>query len=243
MCGRFVVYSAGEQLRDLLGIADAPEVSPRYNLAVTDPVPVGRVAERGPRAGQRELVQLRWGLVPWWAEDAKIGHRCFNARVESAAEKPAFRDAFRQRRAVVLADGFYEWRREGPRRKQPFYFHMADGRPFAFAALWARNTRLGEPLETVSILTGPPNELLAPFHDRMGVILTPEALEAWLDPGLSDVAELRRLLVPFSAESMAAHAVDPAVNRVGHEGPRLIEPYEGEADPAPPAPPRQGSLF
>jgi putative SOS response-associated peptidase YedK len=159
---------------------------------------------------QREFVWAQWGLVPRWAKDPKIGNSMINARSESAAEKPAFRDAFRRRRCLVAADGFYEWKKLGAKTKQPYYFHMRDGRPFGFAGLWER---CGE-LESCTILTTTPNELCATVHDRMPVILSPNDYDRWLDPAMTDAAELQPLLDAYPAEEMLATPVSTHVNNV-----------------------------
>jgi len=236
MCGRFVVYSAGDQLRDLLGVPEVPALAPNYNVAITDPSPVVRLDG----AGVRSLELMRWGLIPWWSKDEKQGHRCFNARAETAHEKRAFAEAFRRRRCLVVADGFYEWRKDGPKNKQPFYFSLAAGGPFAFAGLWERWRRPGpggapseDLVHSFTILTTTPNALVEPIHDRMAVILDPRDHERWLDPSISEPAALASLFAPFPAAAMRVHAVGGAVNSVRADGPELIAPLS----------PRQGALF
>jgi putative SOS response-associated peptidase YedK len=210
---------------------------------------------------------MRWGLIPYWAKDPAIGSRMINARSESVADKPAYKEAFRKRRCLVVADGFYEWKRvQGA--KQPYFIYMEDRRPFAFAGLWARwkprGDQLGEivapgkpevPLsadgrvESCTFLTTAPNELLEPIHDRMPVILPPEHWDTWLDPDVQDADELSDLLIPFTAAQMRAHPVSTHVNKPGNDDPTCIDPIKrlkivrpGPEDDAP-ATPTQDSLF
>jgi putative SOS response-associated peptidase YedK len=179
---------------------------------------------------------MRWGLIPRWAKDPSIGNRMINARAETVASKPAFREAFQGRRCLLPADGFYEWKRCGA-RKQPMYLRMLDGRPFAFAGLWARwRPEGGEPVESCTILTTEPNELVADIHKRMPVILPPQDYGPWLDPETRDPARLSGMLQPYSAEEMIAYPVSTRVNRPEHDDPDCVEPVEAP-DTGP------GSLF
>ena len=230
MCGRFIVYSAGEQLRDLLGVPDMPVVAPRYNITVTHDIVAARWSER---RGGRFASVFRWGLIPSWAKEPSIGARTFNARAESLHEKPAFREAFARRRCLIPTDGYYEWKHDGP-FKQPYLIHMADERPFAFAGLWERWKQGSALVESCTIITTAPNRLVAEFHDRMPAIIRPEDFALWLDPDVRDPERLRPLLEPFPAEQMAARPVSPRVNKVGYDGADLIEPYRA---------PVQQSLF
>lgn len=219
MCGRFTLATSGAQLATQFALAETPQLAPRYNIAPTQSVAAVRSAEAG-----RELVLMRWGLVPMWAKDPSVGSRMINARAETAAEKPAFRTALRQRRCLIPADGFYEWQ-AAPGGKQPFYFHMGDGSPFALAGLWERwKSPEGAWLETCTILTTEANDLLRPFHDRMPVIVAPDDYARWLDPALRDADAVRDLLAPFDPAAMAAHPVSREVNRVANDGPHLIVP-------------------
>jgi putative SOS response-associated peptidase YedK len=192
-----------------------PDLTPRYNVAPTQQIGVVRTAD-----GQRELSFMQWGLVPRWAKDPKIGSQMINARAETAAEKPAFRDAFRKRRCLVVADGFYEWKKTGGKTKQPFYIRMKDHRPFGFAGLWER---WGE-LESCTILTTRPNELCASVHDRMPVILSPNDYDQWLDQQVTDAAALQPLLDPYPSDEMAADPVGTHVNSVRNIDERCIAP-------------------
>ena len=180
MCGRFLLHTPVDTLQRAFGFAERPNLRPRYNIAPTQTVPIVRQKD----GGGRELALVRWGLIPSWAKEAGIGGRLINARAETVAEKPAFRGAFRKRRALVPADGFYEWRkREGDRPKQPLLVRRRDGQPFAFAGLWEHWRGPEGEVETCTILTTEANAALAPIHDRMPVILDPACYDRWLDPG------------------------------------------------------------
>ncbi len=209
---------------------DAPPLEPRYNVAPSQPL----LTVRLDRDGEREWALLRWGLVPSWAKDPGIGNSLINARSETAPEKPSFRAAFKRRRCLVPADGFFEWQRRN-KGKQPYYITLKDGKPFAFAGLWEMWTGPGgEELQTCTLLTTEANELVQPLHDRMPVILAPQDFDLWLGkPGDADKEEitvLRHLLHPFPAEKMQAGPVSKSVNNPRNEGPECIEPVtEDEA--------------
>jgi putative SOS response-associated peptidase YedK len=193
---------------------------PRYNIAPTQEVAVVRYdLERA----RRTLGALHWGLVPSWADDPTIGNRMINARSETAATKPAFREAFRRRRCLVAADGFFEWKR-GTRPKQPYYFRLEEDRPFALAGLWERWRRGELSIESCTILTTTANELVEELHDRMPVILDQADYDAWLDPRQEDVARLARLLVPYPAERMMAYPVNTVVNSARLDAPECVAP-------------------
>lgn len=220
MCGRYTLSSPPDLVGELVGLDETPRLRPRYNIAPTQLVP----AVRQDPGGGRRLDELRWGLIPHWAKEASIGNRMINARVETAASKPAFRQAFRRRRCLLPADGFYEWK---PRRgaKQPYLVRHREGRPFAFAALWERwADPQGGDVESCTILTTDASETLAQIHERMPVILPPAAYEAWLDPGLDDVATLERLVARPDADELVFHPVSRWVNSPANEGPRCVEP-------------------
>jgi putative SOS response-associated peptidase YedK len=210
MCGRYTLTSSGEELALLFDISDLPLVVPRYNLAPTQEAAVVRV----PAPGEpRRLDLLKWGLIPYWAKEAKIGNSMINARAESAAEKPAYRSSFKKKRCLIPTDGFYEWKKEG-KLKQPFLIHRQDGKPFAFAGLWSswRNPEQEKPVETFTILTTDANDLLRPLHDRMPVILDPKDFDLWLDPKMDDAATLQSLLVPHAVDGFEAFPVSRMVN-------------------------------
>lgn len=202
-------------------LPEIPDLQPRYNIAPTQPVAAVRLPEDG---ADRELVMLHWGLIPFWAKDPRIGARMINARAETAADKPAFRAAFRRRRCLVPADGFYEWQKQNG-TKQPYYIHLQDGRPFAFAGLWERWRGEDDAvIESCTLLTTKPNELVRPLHNRMPVILHPHNYALWLDPEVEQADALRRLLDPFPSGEMEAYPVSRYVNAPQHEGPECIAP-------------------
>lgn len=221
MCGRFTLITPAEALAEQFQLFEIPSLAPRYNIAPTQPVAAVR---RVPGDGQRELVLLRWGLVPFWAKDPGIGARMINARSETVAERPAFRAAFRRRRCLVLADGFYEWRRL-ERGKQPFYVRLRDERPFAFAGLWEHWEGPDEAaIDSCTLLTTEPNDLIRSVHSRMPVILAPKDYDLWLDPGLQKAELLRPLLRPYPSEGMLAYPISTWVNKPKNDSPRCIEP-------------------
>lgn len=224
MCGRFTLTASGQVLMEELGLISIPEdYRPRYNVAPGQLILAARDGDAG-----RKGAMLKWGLVPSWAKDPSIGYKMINARSETVAEKPSFRRAFDQRRCIIPADGFYEWRKDG-KQKIPMRFRLRDGRPFAFAGLWEAwrpPDGEGETLFTCTILTTAANELVQPVHDRMPVILAQESLDLWLDrdvPGEGVVSLLR----PYPAREMEAYEVSPRVNSVANEDPELIEPLRG----------------
>ena len=208
MCGRYTLSTPTDLLSDLYELETEITTTPRFNIAPTQEAPVIRIS---PETGKRRLDLLRWGLVPFWAKDSTIGNRMINARSETAAEKPAYRVSLRKRRCLVPADGFYEWQATGG-PKQPFFFHRKDGYPFAMAGLWDRWEK-GEdgPLETFTILTTVPNEIVAPIHERMPVILHPEQYETWLQ-GSPSVQSLQEFLTPYPADAMKLYQVSSEVN-------------------------------
>jgi len=223
MCGRFTLRTPVEKLMAAFGLEDLPELPLRYNIAPTQPVATVLVV-----TGGREFRPMRWGLIPSWAKDQKIGSRLINARSETVAEKPAFRSAFRHRRCLILADGFYEWQRTDVGRL-PYYIARRDGEPFAFAGLWERwAPPTGEPVESCTILTTAANSLIAEFHLRMPVILDPADHDLWLDETVTDPALLQPLLKRYPPEKMVAYRVGPAVNRPANDSPDLIRPLSGE---------------
>ncbi|MFO1424610.1 MAG: SOS response-associated peptidase [Candidatus Competibacteraceae bacterium] len=219
MCGRFIQYAAGERLAARFDLPAAPGLTPRYNVAPSQLVGAIRIAE----GGSREWVALRWGLIPAWAAEPRTEYSTMNARAETVADKPTYRQAFRRRRCLIPADGFYEWRKLGA-RKQPYCIAPADGEPVAFAGLWERWERDGRTLESCAIVVTQANALVAPIHDRMPVILDPAVEARWLDPRVIDPVALRPLLVPCPPERLRLWPVGTAVNRPGAEGPDLMAP-------------------
>ena len=221
MCGRFTRKENFQQLAKLLGVRTLPQLPPRYNIAPSQLVACVRV---NPESLENECVSLKWGLVPSWANDPSIGQKMINARAETVSEKPSFRKAFQQRRCLILADGFYEWKREG-KEKQPYYIHFTDNRPFAFAGLWERWEAGGDaPLESCALITTGPNVVMEPIHHRMPVILHPKAYACWLGSMRQDLATLNALLLPPPAESLEAYSVSPLVNNPRHDTPLCLQP-------------------
>jgi putative SOS response-associated peptidase YedK len=222
MCGRFTqadLDKLDETLFQLFGISSS---EPRYNIAPTQNAAVIREGNRG-----RTIEPLRWGLIPSWANDPKIAMRTINARAESIADKPAFKESFRQRRCVIPASGFYEWKKSGS-KKQPYFIHPPSGH-FAFAGLWDQWFSHQEgPVETFTIITTDANDALRDLHDRMPVILGADAIDAWLDPETRDLTELQTFLHPAPSTLTDFHPVSTFVNKVANEGPTCIEPVDTE---------------
>jgi putative SOS response-associated peptidase YedK len=246
MCGRYVVATPFRQLALDFGAVTEVEFAPSYNIAPTDPVPV--IWQRREEEGARRLDVARWGLVPYWAKDPRIGVKAFNARAETAADKPMFRNAFVKRRCVLPADGYYEWKKGEGRAKQPMYIQAEDGARLAFAGLYELwKDAEGRPLWSVSILTGPAQGPLAEIHDRMPLALARDLVEPWLDPELRDVDQVRSLLDLDTAPAWTARPVGAAVGDVRNNGPQLIEPLPAPDQGRPAAAAEeitdQGTLF
>jgi putative SOS response-associated peptidase YedK len=239
MCGRFVSASPPDELARYFGAElDDRELEPSFNVAPTNEVYAVKARE-----GTRHLVTLRWGLVPFWAKDLKIGSRMINARAETVADKPAFRKAYQRYRCLVPADGFYEWAKEpGRKTKQPYFIHRSDGEPIVFAGLWERwRPRLedgktideeAEPVESCTILTTTPNATMAKIHDRMPVLLAPSVWDDWLSDD-TDLDYIGSLLVPAPDDLLTLVPVSTAVNNVRNKGEELIRPLpERDGDAA-----------
>jgi putative SOS response-associated peptidase YedK len=216
MCGRFAFYSPAEAAAALFGISASFDIEPRYNIAPTQYV----AAIRNGADEEREVVMLRWGLVPFWAKDPSIGNRMINARAETVAEKPSYRNAYNHRRCLVLADGFYEWRREG-NSKTPYFISLASGEPFALAGLWEKWTdkNSGESLQTMALITADANEFMTPLHHRMPVVLEAGTAKDWL-AGSRDLLDDVAAITP----PLRAWPVDRRVNNARNEGDELIQP-------------------
>lgn len=236
MCGRYVTASTPDELSRYFGariaaghsIAPSSTVAPSYNVAPTDDVYVVRSDGH-----TRLLDTMRWGLVPPWADDLAKGARMINARAETVATSNAFRRPLAERRCLIPADGFYEWTAvPGRARKQPWYIHRPDGEAFAFAGLWERWRRRGDPILSCAIITGPANDTMARLHDRMPVMLPGSAWDRWLDPHVTDPGEVTTLLVPAPEDLIAFHRVGPDVGNVRSNGHDLIEPLDSSDTPA-----------
>jgi len=224
MCGRYYRRSDKQRIAEAyrIGVPPTFDILPSYNITPQTFQPVIRPNRE---TGERELAQMRWGLIPYWAKDAKIGYSTINAKAETIATSPAFREALKRRRCLIPADGFYEWARIDEKTKQPWALALTDGSPFAFAGLWEqwKDKATGQPLETYTILTTEPNELTATVHNRMPVILAPRDYDRWIAP--ADPARLPiDLLRPFDADQMTTWKVSAAVGNVRNNTPELCIP-------------------
>lgn len=218
MCGRYALTASPQVLAELFRVTSVPELRPRYNIAPTQEAPIVRV---DPQTGTRQLDSLQWGLTPPWAEGARS---IINARSETVANKPAFKTAFRHRRCLVPATGFYEWQKLGD-AKQPFHFRLPDQEVFAFAGIWDHcGNEDGNLIEAFAILTTSANETVRPIHNRMPVILDPAAYSLWLDPELADAEPLRDLLRPWSDEQIMAYPVTTKVGNSAFDDPACVQP-------------------
>lgn len=232
MCGRYVSSSPPDQLAAYFGAVEGeslPEAA-NFNVAPTTDVPVVLVSE-----GVRRVEAFHWGLVPFWAKDIKIGNRMINARAEGIATKNSYRVAFRKRRCLIPADGFYEWVKiEGEKKKQPVFITRPDGEPFAFAGLWEtwRSDDHSLPLQSCTIITGAPNDKMAEINHRMPVMMPPGVWEQWLDPGVDDTDVLESLLIAAPSELITYTPVTTDVNNVRNNGPELTRAV-GPADVVP----------
>jgi putative SOS response-associated peptidase YedK len=233
VCGRYRLSRRKQIVEEHFDtISEEPDWTPRYNIAPTQPVPVIR---QNPKEPRRELSLMRWGLIPSWAKDSSGAAMMINARAETAATKPAFRDPLKTRRCLVPADGFYEWQRAG-KAKQPYCFEVKEGQLFAFAGLWERwKDPTGRLIESCSILTTTPNAVTSSVHDRMPVILDRADYDLWLDPGMTNVETVSEILKPYDARSMRCYPVSTWVNHIANDD-------EGCSTPVQLAQP-QGALF
>jgi putative SOS response-associated peptidase YedK len=213
--------TVGKDLAERFGLEEVSDLEPRYNIAPTQMVAIIRLDRE---TLKRRLVLVKWGLVPFWAKDSSIGNRLINARAESVAEKPAFRAAFKSRRCLVPADGYYEWEKRKGGQKQPYLARNTDGSPFAFAGLWEKwQAPEDEVIESCTILTTDANELTQPIHDRMPVILHPKDYDLWLDPEVKAPNLLKPLLRSYPSEEMMVMPVNPKVNKATYDAPDCVE--------------------
>jgi putative SOS response-associated peptidase YedK len=230
MCGRYTLTASPEALRALFAYAEQPNLPQRFNIAPTQPIPIVRLVE-----GKRQFALVRWGLLPSWVKDPKTFTLLINARGEGVTDKPAFRAAMKRRRCLIPADGFYEWQKAGE-RKRPFYVHAKSGKPLAFAGLWETWTGPnGEELDTAAIVTTRANRTLAPIHNRMPVIVPPEAFDLWLNSNEVDATTAAALIAPAPDGLLEAYEISTAVNRTANDNPKVIEPITGEPAPSQPA--------
>jgi putative SOS response-associated peptidase YedK len=223
MCGRFTLTIDPTQLQEAFPWAEIPDdILPRYNIAPSQPVAVI------PNTGDQRVAMYKWGLIPSWSKDPTIGDRMINARAETLAEKPSFRNAYRRRRCLILADGFYEWKQDPTRKsKTPMYIRLINGQPFAFAGLWEIwKSPGGDEVRSCTIITTQPNSLLEPIHNRMPVILPTGAYQEWLTGEDRQPAQLNSLLIPYPATEMLAYPVSRMVNSPQTDAPELIQPID-----------------
>lgn len=231
MCGRFTLTASPDRLAETFtNVTSPPEINPRYNIAPTQAVAV--VANNDPN----RVDFFQWGLIPFWAKDPGIGQRMINARAETLAEKSSFKNAYKRRRCLILADGFYEWRQteaKGQRpAKTPYYIRLKSGQPFAFAGLWESwQSPQEDTILSCTIITTTPNDLLADLHNRMPVILPAEAYEQWLDPAEQPPQRLDSLLRPYPADLMLAYPVSTLVNNPSNDSPECILPAAADLPP------------
>lgn len=225
MCGRYSQRQPAEVIAKAFEVDNVPALEPRYNVAPTQSVPT---VLQPSISKNRQFKMMHWGLIPKWAKDSKIGSKLINARAETVAEKPAFKSAFRKRRCLVLTDGFYEWQQqENKKQKQPYYFFLKDGQPFAFAGLWEQwEDASGEVVNSCTLLTTDANELMRPVHNRMPVILHPKDYEPWLDSELKELEQLQPLLRPYSTQDMLAYPVSTVVNKPSNDNAECIKSIE-----------------
>ena len=221
MCGRYtLIADLGDLARRFAFDGSNFSYDPGYNIAPTDCVLTVRNVEG------REAAFMKWGLIPFWAKDPKIGNRMINARAETVGEKPAFRNALRRRRCLVLADGYYEWQKT-PVGKRPYRIIMKSGEPFAMAGLWETwKDPQGDVVPSCTIITTAANEFLAPIHNRMPVILTRETEETWLDPSIEEASDLAHLLIPSPDDALDAYEVSTLVNYARNNNPEVIARLE-----------------
>lgn len=222
MCGRFTLTQSAAAIAEAFDLDEIPRFVPGYNIAPTQPVPTIRAS----RDSRREFDYLYWGLIPSWSKDPTIGARMINARSETVTEKPSFRTAFKRRRCLIVADGFYEWQKLGS-KKQPYYFQLADHQIFGFAGLWEHwHSPEGDEIQSCTILTTAANELMRSVHDRMPVILHPQDYDLWLDPTIQTDERLNFLLRPYPDDQMCAYPVSTKVNSPQNDSPECIVPLE-----------------
>lgn len=225
MCGRYTLATTANALQQSFDLTQVPaDFTPRYNIAPSQSIYLIKSDDR------TQLQTARWGLIPSWAKDASIANKLINARSETLTEKPSFRNAFKSRRCLIPATGFYEWQKEG-KQKKPHYIHMIEHQPFAMAGLWESwQDPSGQAIETCTIITTEPNDIIRPFHHRMAVIIPPDHIDFWLDEDVP-TTEFAPLFAPFDHQMMAAYEVSTMVNNVTNDSPQMIEPFSSPTQP------------
>lgn len=218
MCGRFIRTTPTERFSALFTAPGNVLLKASYNIAPSSSILLARNNSKG----GRELVALKWGLVPAWSKEPRTEYSTINARAETVDQKPTFKSAFISRRWLIASDGFYEWKKNADGTKQPYFIRLADSKPFAFAGIWERWERDGQVLESCAIIVTTANTLMAPIHDRMPVILSPDYYDAWMNPRETDSSRLKSLLLPFNADRMKAYPVSTEVNSPRHDSATLI---------------------
>lgn len=219
MCGRFSLTEDISILQQYFDFEISEEITPRYNIA-----PSQRVLTVLSDGQERRAGTMKWGLVPFWAKDEKIGYKMINARAEGIDEKPSFKHAFKRRRCLILTNGFYEWKKQEDGNKQPYRFVMKDNKPFAFAGLWETWKKGEKPLHSCTIITTTPNKITEDVHDRMPVILHQDSYDLWLNPKNNDTEHLKSLLVPYPAEEMDLYPVSTMVNSPKNDIAEILAP-------------------
>ena len=222
MCGRFIRTSPIERYSALFSAPGTLDLKPSFNIAPSSQI----LLARGNGKGGRELVSLKWGLVPFWSKEPKTEYSTINARAETIDEKPTFKNAFKSRRCLIASDGFYEWKKNADGTKQPYFIGLVDNKPFAFAGLWEQWEREGHVVESCTIIVTSANELMAPIHDRMPVILSQDYYEAWMNPKETNSSRLKSLLLPYPSDRMKAYPISSRVNTPKNDESTLITPLK-----------------
>ena len=220
MCGRYTLFTLPEVLGNLFRVAEVPTLQPRYNIAPTQQVPVVRLSSEG----EREMVTLRWGLIPFWSKETFTGRQLINARSETVDKRLSFKEPFKHRRCLIPADGFYEWQSK-PKRKQPYYISMFDDKPFTFAGLWEHwEGSDGTVIESCTILTTQANNFVSTLHDRMSVIIDPANYDLWLEPDIQERDALALLMQPYQEDTLTANPVSTWVNNPRNDDKSCVKP-------------------
>jgi putative SOS response-associated peptidase YedK len=221
MCGRLSQATSAEKAQRILDIINSLDMEARYNIAPSQSI----AAVRQDSNHNNKWAILHWGLIPFWAKEKKIGYKMINAKAETLGQKPAFRNAYKNHRCIIPADGFYEWKKIAG-AKQPYYIRNKTEEPLMFAGLWERWKGEGEEIESCTIITTPANDLIKPLHDRMPAIITKEMWNKWLDPEITDVSQFQVMLAPYPSKQLTAYAVSRMVNTPANDSPECIEPVE-----------------